>query len=84
MGGIGIAITSAKMGVQPILEPNGNRSRSRVINLRRELTLKGLYTPKITKRKGKIPLNLCVTENFELLITQHTFALSVCCQSMST
>ena len=36
---IGIAIPITKMGVQPILEPNGNHNRNGVINLRCEWTL---------------------------------------------
>ena len=40
VGWIGIAIAIARMSPQPILEPNGNRSRSRVINVR----CKGSFT----------------------------------------
>ena len=43
MKGIGIAIVIAKVVVQPILEPIGNRNRIRVINLMCEWTLRSLY-----------------------------------------
>ena len=39
-GGEEIGITIVKMGVQPVLEPNGTYNRNIVINLRCEWTLR--------------------------------------------